>query len=519
LLLLLLLSLLLLLLSLLLLLWLLLSLLLSLSWLLLSSLLLLLLSFSFSSFSSPALGAWRVARAGQPACCCSLPVRMAPSGPKASGALLGGMLATLAAPGALSSASWGPSFLAAPAASVAPRSAPTSSPSEAPARARLPGSGASPPLLALCAGLATVSFSATAAVAATLMARGSRVSRRFRDESAADGPEGDLADVQRLKALSPEQWDELLADGEATVSATWLEVTAKIPELRELPRELGAPTPWRFASAHGAAGAPIPVPLFRGSSSGGSGSPFTTARRLNSELANGRLALLAAFASRRQGGIVASAVARRAVDEAVDEVEISEAGKAVEAMLVAEKELPEDGYGWDEKYVEKVAPFAPSKQVGATAPMGFFDPLGFTKEGDKEGYRKLAASEIKHGRIAMMASVGLLVQHYIKIPGFEKARASFSSQFDVVFSLPALYIFSVFTWLLFFFELSFWSQAEDREPGDFGDPFNFQGFLGKYDTEWRNKEINNGRFAMICTSGIVVAQALTGKDGVQQLGF
>merc|ERR1719375_1616615 len=32
-------------------------------------------------------------------------------------------------------------------------------------------------------------------------------------------------------------------------------------------------------------------------------------------------------------------------------------------------------------------PFDPSKQVGAMAPMGFFDPLGFSKVGDQEGFR------------------------------------------------------------------------------------------------------------------------------------
>ena len=37
---------------------------------------------------------------------------------------------------------------------------------------------------------------------------------------------------------------------------------------------------------------------------------------------------------------------------------------------------------------------------GATAPLGFFDPLGFTAVGDEKGFRKLRVSEIKHGRVA-----------------------------------------------------------------------------------------------------------------------
>ena len=56
------------------------------------------------------------------------------------------------------------------------------------------------------------------------------------------------------------------------------------------------------------------------------------------------------------------------------------------------------------------APFQPSKQFGATEPLGFFDPLGFTAVGDERGFRKLRVSEIKHGRVAMMASIGLVGQ-------------------------------------------------------------------------------------------------------------
>merc|ERR1719468_1396951 len=43
-------------------------------------------------------------------------------------------------------------------------------------------------------------------------------------------------------------------------------------------------------------------------------------------------------------------------------------------------------------------PFDPSEQVGAMAPLGFFDPAGFAKLGDKEGFNNLRATEIKHGR-------------------------------------------------------------------------------------------------------------------------
>ena len=70
--------------------------------------------------------------------------------------------------------------------------------------------------------------------------------------------------------------------------------------------------------------------------------------------------------------------------------------------------------------------FQPSEQFGVSEPLGFFDPLGFTAVGDEQGFRKLRVSEIKHGRVAMMASIGLVLQHFVKFPGFEKAPAGFS---------------------------------------------------------------------------------------------
>merc|ERR1719456_1999058 len=155
-------------------------------------------------------------------------------------------------------------------------------------------------------------------------------------------------------------------------------------------------------------------------------------------------------------------------------------------------------------------PFAPSEQIGAGAPLGFFDPLGFTQVGDEKGFRKLRASEIKHGRVAMMASIGLLGQHFIKFPGFEKAPAGFKvlgTGEGVLGMVPIFVISGVL-------ELA-WRQNEDREPGNFGDPFGVQ----MYTEEMRNKEINNGRFAMICVLGIFAAEVATGKDAIQQFGL
>jgi len=157
----------------------------------------------------------------------------------------------------------------------------------------------------------------------------------------------------------------------------------------------------------------------------------------------------------------------------------------------------------------------PADEVGVCAPLGFFDPLGLSKDIDKETFRKYRASELKHGRICMLASVGSVVQHYVRVPGFEYARSSLNSVWDETFKVPGVYYFVVGFLLCGLFDLNYWRQDEDREPGDFGDPFG----LGMYDTDMRNRELNNGRFAMFATTGILVAQWYTAKDAVEQLGF
>merc|ERR1719264_2009036 len=155
-------------------------------------------------------------------------------------------------------------------------------------------------------------------------------------------------------------------------------------------------------------------------------------------------------------------------------------------------------------------PFNPSMQVGAMAPLGFFDPLGFTKVGDKEGFNNLRAAEIKHGRVAMMAALGAVVQHLVKFPGFEKVPAGLSA----VTSGPGTSGFIALLLLSAGIELAVWKQDPAKEPGNFGNPVGF----GSYDDEMRNKEINNGRFAMFAALGIIAADLVTGKDALQQLG-
>ena len=155
-------------------------------------------------------------------------------------------------------------------------------------------------------------------------------------------------------------------------------------------------------------------------------------------------------------------------------------------------------------------PFDPALQLGAGAPLGFFDPLGFCKVGDEEGFRTLRSAELKHGRVAMMASVGAVVQALLPGEG-PKGLGAVASAPE---GLAALVLVSGAL------ELTIWKDdpAKGVESiGDFGNPLQL-GIgepLGESE-DMKNRELNNGRAAMFAVLGIIVAELATGKNALQQ---
>eukprot|EP00438_Fugacium_kawagutii_P004236 Skav233300 [mRNA] locus=scaffold3742:59725:60342:- [translate_table: standard] len=112
----------------------------------------------------------------------------------------------------------------------------------------------------------------------------------------------------------------------------------------------------------------------------------------------------------------------------------------------------------------------------------------------------------------MMASVGLVAQHYWKLPGFENLPSGFSilGTQEGVLGLFALFLVSGCL-------ENVWREDTTRatEPGNFGDPFGLQ----MYTKDMRMKELNNGRMAMMSVLGIFAAEMASGKDAMQQFGL
>lgn len=162
--------------------------------------------------------------------------------------------------------------------------------------------------------------------------------------------------------------------------------------------------------------------------------------------------------------------------------------------------IPENKRPW-----ELTPGFNPAVQLGAMEPLGFWDPLGFANKDDEFNFLQLRRSEIKHGRVAMLASLGFVAQHFIRFPGFEECPPGLGA----VFAPPSQYGFAALVVIVGLID----ALIFDEIPGDYGDPAG----LNMYTDEMRNKELNNGRMAMVTTLGIIIAELYTGYDAVNQL--
>jgi hypothetical protein len=156
-------------------------------------------------------------------------------------------------------------------------------------------------------------------------------------------------------------------------------------------------------------------------------------------------------------------------------------------------------------------------EVGAQAPLGFFDPLGLVSDGDQEKFDRLRTVEIKHGRISMLAVVGYLVQEAgIRLPGAidysGKTFASIPNGFAAFKEIPA----GGLVQLLFFvgvLESSVMRDitGESEFPGDFRNgaiDFGWDSFDAETQTSKRAIELNQGRAAQMGILALMVHEQL-----------
>merc|ERR1712187_86197 len=97
-----------------------------------------------------------------------------------------------------------------------------------------------------------------------------------------------------------------------------------------------------------------------------SADPEEKTKKLSAEIANGRLAMVAIIGMFFQDGLT--------------------------------------GSPWGDWGLYTASPLrAFESELGAQAPLGFWDPMGFLKDGDEETWKQYRTAEIKHGRVCMFA--------------------------------------------------------------------------------------------------------------------
>jgi len=174
-------------------------------------------------------------------------------------------------------------------------------------------------------------------------------------------------------------------------------------------------------------------------------------------------------------------------------------------------------------------------KAGQVAPLGFFDPMGFSATIDDGKLLFYREAEIKHGRVCMLAFLGMLVG--------ENYHPLFGGNIDVastkVFQEVGLKDLWPIAFLQFIVAAAFeeirtskgnllgramggivpneekvegFAAKSYRVPGDLGfDPLGIKPKNDKDLMSIQNKEILNGRLAMIAVAGIAAQEQVTGE--------
>merc|ERR1711920_297649 len=207
--------------------------------------------------------------------------------------------------------------------------------------------------------------------------------------------------------------------------------------------------------------------------------PELRKKRLSAEIANGRLAMMAIIGMFFQDGLTGSA--------------------------------------WGDWALYTDSPLrAFESELGVQDPVGFWDPLSFTSDGDVSSFQRRRSVELKHGRVSMLATMGYITPEITgKFPGYLSPSSGLKFA-DIPNGLAAISKVPALGWAQIvayagFCELSAGSDDwKTGTPGDYG----FKVLTSSDPAEKTKKlsaEIANGRLAMMAIIGMFFQDGLTGS--------
>jgi hypothetical protein len=168
---------------------------------------------------------------------------------------------------------------------------------------------------------------------------------------------------------------------------------------------------------------------------------------------------------------------------------------------------------------------------GAVSPLGFFDPLGFSKDTDLNTVKRLREAEVMHGRVAMMAAVGYLIGEstptiaygmdvHHTIANNQLTEISVAVLFPFFFAINIAESFRASSGWVEPGDGTLFSLRENYYPGDIGfDPFGLKPQDAEDFAGMQTKELSNGRLAMLAAAGMCVQEQINGQGLLENLGF
>merc|ERR1719491_208458 len=142
-----------------------------------------------------------------------------------------------------------------------------------------------------------------------------------------------------------------------------------------------------------------------------------------------------------------------------------------------------------------------------------WDPAGFTERAP-EWVPWFREAELKHCRVAMLASAGFVIPEFVRVPGDQFSFENVPNVINAYEMLPDS-MSQIFLWISLLEACTFAAYANmnnwDRMPGDYSfDPLGIYPESEEKQKEMQLAELKNGRLAMIAIGGMVAGSAVTG---------